>query len=459
MGANQLPASLEKARIPRAVLAVVSRLRGRGLQAFLVGGCVRDLMLGIRPKDYDIATDALPDDVERLFERVIPTGKQHGTVTVLMQGAAIEVTTFRTEGEYLDARRPSRVEFKTRIEDDLSRRDFTINAMAFDPIARELRDPFGGLADLRARIVRCVGDPKARFSEDGLRSLRAVRLAAALGFAIDPPTAAAIPESLPSFERIAIERIREEFSKLLLSARPSFGLELLRRTGLLAVFLPELLEGVGQPQGEAYAHDVYGHVLATVEATRSDLQLRLGAVLHDIGKPRTAVRGDSHVDFPEHAMMGAILAGQILERLKFPRKVIESVSSLVRHHRLERLEGASDGTLRRFIASVGAQNVELHFALAEANRRARGRNVQEALERLRLLRSRVETILDARPALEARELALDGNAIMRVLGVGPSPLVGDATRFLMEQVFENPELNSPEKLSDLLRSWERAADR
>jgi tRNA nucleotidyltransferase (CCA-adding enzyme) len=457
MTSQQLTANLAKAPIPRPVLAVVSRLRERGFQAFLVGGCVRDLVLGLRPKDYDVATDALPDQVERIFPRVIPTGKQHGTVTVLSQGTRVEVTTFRTEGEYLDARRPSRVEFRTRIEEDLSRRDFTINAMAFDPVDGRLCDPFGGQADLRARIVRCVGDPKARFSEDGLRSLRAVRLAAVLGFEIDPDTERALPASLPSFQRIAAERIRDEFCKLLLSARPSFGLELLRRTGLLAIFLPELLEGVGQAQGEAHARDVYGHVLATVEACRSDLHLRLGALLHDIAKPRTAVQTDGQVDFAEHATAGAILAAQILERLKLPGKVIEGVSNLVRYHQLERIEGAPDGVLRRFIASVGAQNVELHFALGEANRRGRGRHVQEELEKLRQSRSRVEGILESRPVLEARALALDGNAIMRVLGVAPSPLVGDATRFLMEQVLDNPDLNSPEKLAALLRSWQQSA--
>ncbi len=456
MSSAPLPETLDRIEIPPPILAVVTRLRQRGFDAFLVGGCVRDMVLGTRPKDYDVATNAVPDQVERLFKKVIPTGKQHGTVTVLMPGAAVEVTTFRTEGEYLDARRPSRVEFRTHLEDDLSRRDFTINAMAFDPIARQLRDPFGGQRDLQAGVVRCVGDPSARFSEDGLRPLRAVRFATVLGFQIDPDTARAIPDSLSSFRRISVERIREEFCKLLLSAQPSLGLELLRTTGLLAVFLPELLEAVGQAQDEAYAHDVYGHLLATVEASRSDLHLRLAALLHDIAKPRTAAPKGGQIEFPEHAAVGAVLAGQILDRLKFPRKVIEGVSSLVHHHRLEPLDGASGGALRRFVARIGEENVEAHFALAEANRRGRGRNVQEELQKLRRLRSRIAAVLASKPALEVRALALDGNEIMRLLNVGPSPEIGEATRFLMEQVLDHPEWNSPDKLRQLLRNWARS---
>lgn len=455
---ERLPANLERALVPAPVLHILSRLQDKGFQAYLVGGCVRDMVLGIQPKDYDVATGALPDDVQGMFDRVIPTGKQHGTVTVLAQGRSVEVTTFRSEGEYLDARRPSRVEFQTDIDGDLSRRDFTINAMAYDPIAKELRDPFSGQRDLRDRLVRCVGDPRARFSEDGLRSLRAVRFAAALGFQIDPLTAQAIPGSVPSVRKISVERIREEFCKLLLSARPGLGLELLRKTRLLEVFLPELLEGLGQAQGSAYALDVYGHALASVEACRADLPLRLGALLHDVAKPRTAVAdsGTTGVEFPGHEIAGAALATQILDRLKFPRRLVEAVESLVLHHRLYRLETASDGDVRRFIAAVGEKNVETHFALAEANCRGRGTEVQRRLEDLRRFRARVDVILRAHPPLDARALAINGAEIMRILGVSPSPAVGEATRFLLERVLDDPELNSGDSLAAILRNWARS---
>jgi tRNA nucleotidyltransferase (CCA-adding enzyme) len=448
-----LPESVREIVIPPPVLEVLSRLQERGFQAFLVGGCVRDMVRGEQPTDYDVATDALPDEVERSFRKVVPTGKQHGTVTVLTKGPSVEVTTFRTEGAYLDGRRPSSVEFHTSIEDDLSRRDFTINAMAYNPMRNELLDPFGGQRDLVARVVRCVGDPDARFREDGLRSLRAVRFAAVLGLAIDPLTAAAIPRSLPTFRKVAIERIREEFSKLLLSSRPRFGIELLRSTGLLEVFLPELLEGVGQQQSDAYAEDVFGHAVATVEAAPVDLTVRLAALLHDVAKPRTADPTAKNRQFAGHEVLGAQMASEILERLKFPRKTIDAVSDLIRHHRLDDLPNASDADLRRFLASVGAENVDSHLALAEANWRGRGKGVNEALGKLSRLRSRIGKILSAHPPLDAGALALDGNEIMAVLGVGPSPAVGEATRFLLDRVLENPDLNSPGELAALLRQW------
>jgi len=449
------PENLRRVTIPKPVLAVVARLRERGFQAFLVGGCVRDMLRGEEPKDYDVATDAVPDDVERLFPKVIPTGKQHGTVTVLVQRRPVEVTTFRTEGTYLDGRRPSSVEFHSSIEEDLSRRDFTINAMAYQPIQQELRDPFGGQRDLAAGVVRCVGDPESRFREDGLRPLRAVRFAAVLGYSIDPPTAAAIPPSLPTFRKIAVERVREEFCKLLVSSRPALGLDLLRSTGLLEVFLPEVLEGLGQGQSAAHAHDVYGHALATVELVPPDLSLRLAALLHDVAKPRTAVRdpAGNQVDFPEHETLGAKVATEILERLKFPRKTIESVADLIRHHRLDRLPTAPDQEIRRFVAAIGEKNLADHLTLAQANWSARGKDVEDGLRRLSQLRARIQKILATRPPLDTHALSLDGNYILRVLGIGPSTEVGEATRFLLDQVLENPDVNSPEKLAGLLRKW------
>jgi tRNA nucleotidyltransferase (CCA-adding enzyme) len=455
-----MPGKLRQVAVPASVLDVVSRLRDHGFQAFLVGGCVRDMVRGIEPSDYDVATSALPDDIERLFRRVVPTGKQHGTMTVLTAGRPVEVTTFRTEGAYLDGRRPSSVAFHGSIEGDLSRRDFTINAMAYDPIARELRDPFGGQQDLEAGVIRCVGDPDSRFREDGLRPLRAVRFSAVLGFAIDPATQAAIPRSLPTFRKIAVERIREEFCKLLLSARPASGIELLRSTGLLQTFFPELLEGIGV-QNNAYGGDVYGHALATAQAVEPELNLRLAALLHDVGKPRSLRResGSSELEFAGHETIGATLAGEILERLRFPRKTVEAVMALVAHHRLNGLAEAPDGELRRFIAKVGEDNVQAHLLLAEANRKACGGNFEEPLRELSQLSARVNGILSSRPPLQAQALALDGNAIMRTLGIGPSPTVGEATRYLLDRVLEDPSFNSAEQLTELLHKWAESKGR
>jgi tRNA nucleotidyltransferase (CCA-adding enzyme) len=460
MSSAAIPENLRQMSVPAPVLGVVSRLRDHGFQAFLVGGCVRDMVRGIKPSDYDVATNALPEDVERLFRRVVSTGRQHGTMTVLTGGRPVEVTTFRTEGAYLDGRRPSSVEFHGSIEDDLSRRDLTINAMAYDPIAHDLRDPFGGQEDLAVGLIRCVGDPDSRFREDGLRPLRAIRFAAVLGFTIDPTTQAAIPRSISTFRRIAVERIREEFCKLLLSPRPASGVELLRTTGMLEVFLPEILEGVGV-QNNTYGGDVYGHCIATLQAIEPDLDLRLAALLHDVAKPRTLKRNaeSSEVEFPGHETVGATLAGEILERLRFPRKTIDAVVALVAHHRLDRLPTAPDGEVRRFIASVGEENVQAHLQLAQANRRASGGGSEEGLQELSHLAGRVRAILSARPPLQARALALDGSDIMRVLGVGPSPVVGEATRFLLERVLEDPKLNSPDRLTELLQKWAQSKGR
>lgn len=416
---SALPPTLDQAAVPGPVLQVVSRLAERGFKAYLVGGCVRDLVRGVAPKDFDLATSARPEEVGRAFPRVIPTGIKHGTVTVLSGGQRIEVTTFRTEGPYLDGRRPSSVEFRGDIREDLSRRDFTINAMAFDPLARELVDPFGGQADLLAAVVRCVGDPQARFAEDGLRPLRAVRFAAVLGFRLDPATEAAIPHGLPVFQKVAMERVREELARLLLSERPGQGLQLLHRSGLLTACLPEL--------GSAPPEEL-PRLFAAAQAAPPELEIRLAALLQGLGPER---------------------AWETLQRLKLPNRVIELVMLLIGPHRPEELTSAPDASLRRFASLVGEANLRPLLELAKANRAARG---QEA-EQLRQLEERFRRLLSARPPLSPRQLALDGRAIMNLLAVPPSAIVGEATRFLLEQVLENPDLNSPDRLGELLRNW------
>jgi len=449
-----IPPKLSDAHLAKPVLDALRTLDNAGFQAYLVGGCVRDLMLGQHPKDYDIASDALPTEVQKLFKKVIPTGIEHGTVTVLQRGLSIEVTTFRTEGAYIDARRPSSVSFGSDITEDLSRRDFTINAMAFDPIGNRFCDPFDGSLDLERRRVRCVGDPRSRFSEDGLRPLRAVRFATVLNFELDPATREAIPENLDTFRRISAERIREEFTKLLLSPRVRLGIEMLRETGLLAAIAPEVLEGLGQAQDARYGNDVYGHALATAEASPPTIVLRLAALLHDVSKPRTAQpRADGGFDFPEHEVLGTSAAEAVLDRLKFPRKIIEDVCLLVQHHRLEDSWNWSDAQIRRFAARLGVEHLEQLLQLAEANIRGREREVAKDLAALQQFSQRVHRLLSENPPLAAKALALNGNEIMRILGIGPSPAVGEATRFLMEQVLENPAMNSADALTEVLQKW------
>lgn len=444
-----LPAPLQSAVVPDAALKVAQRLTERGFRAFLVGGCVRDILRGVPPKDWDIATSATPVDVQRSFDKVIPTGIQHGTVTVVIRGTHVEVTTFRTEGAYVDGRRPSEVAFKTDINEDLSRRDFTINAMAFDPVKRELVDPFGGQADLSAKRIRAVGEAMHRFSEDGLRALRAVRFASVLGYEIEAATLQAIPKTIQVFKKVSNERIRDEFQKLLLSDRPGLGLELLRSSELLSAFFPELLDLSGFVRGLEL--DLFTLARLSVENAPAQLELRLAALLAEVARPRTVTESGGGVTFPDHDRLGAEMARDAVVRLKFPNKVAEKVSLLVREHVLPISSPMSDGQVRRFVARVGVANLEDLFALLLAQRKAL--SDARAMDAVAAFRRRTEALLAEKPALDPKALAMNGADIMRALNVGPSPIVGEATRHLMELVFEQPSLNTPAQLADALRKW------
>jgi tRNA nucleotidyltransferase (CCA-adding enzyme) len=402
-----LPEVLAQATIPAGVRSLLERLQSAGHEAWLVGGGVRDLLLGGHPKDWDIATQALPQQVMKLFRKVVPTGIAHGTVTVLVPEGLVEVTTFRVESAYLDGRRPGAVEFRRDLVEDLARRDFTINALAFDPVGRKFRDPFGGQEDLRSRRVRCVGVASERFGEDGLRPLRAVRFATVLDFALDPETEAAIPGALGVFDKVALERRRDEFLKLLLAPGAVRGLELLRRTGLLDRLLPELAA-----TADAGRNARVGHAAPVME-------VRLAALL-----------------------VGVAQAEDALDRLRLPGRVLETVRALMAHPLPPGVSAWTDAELRRWLVRLGPERWEMARALAAASGVDPEGTVGERLSR----------IVAARPPLSAKELALDGAAIMRALGVGPSPAVGEATRYLLEAVLDRPELNTPESLEALLRA-------
>jgi tRNA nucleotidyltransferase (CCA-adding enzyme) len=386
-------------KIPKDVVGVVERLTEAGHRAFLVGGCVRDLMREQEPKDFDLATSARPDEVKKVFPKVIPTGIEHGTVTVVVKGRHLEITTFRSESDYVDGRRPQKVEFHTDIEADLARRDFTINAMAYDPAKDELVDPFGGQGDLQQKIIRCVRSALERFGEDGLRALRAVRFATVLEFEIEKATFDAIAPTIPVFKKVATERVNTEFQKILMHPTPARGLQLLSDSGLAAAFIPE----------------ANAQLYPAVERAAQHLELRLAVLLDLAADPAGAVA-----------------------RLKFPSKTIDLVKHLVAHRHLPP-SSATDADLRRWLAKVGLDA----FSLVLDAARALGREEVQLAQRIR-------TIAAARPPLSSKDLALDGRAIMQVLGVGPSPAVGIATRKLLEAVLDNPEQNTPEKLKDLL---------
>jgi tRNA nucleotidyltransferase (CCA-adding enzyme) len=443
---------MKPADVPPAALAVCRRLHEAGHEAYVVGGCVRDVLLGRVPVDWDVATGAHPDDVQKVFTRTIPTGIAHGTVTVLWQGHPIEVTTFRGEGAYSDARRPDYVVFGVTLEEDLSRRDFTINAMAYDPDGDRLVDPFGGEADLRTGIIRAVGDPVARFREDGLRILRAARLLAKLELALDPATEAGVAPALESLARVSAERVRDEILKLLSARRPSLGLALLQRTGALGVILPELVEGVGVRQNRFHRYDVWEHTLATVDATPGDALVRLGALLHDVAKPRTAApRSDSPEEntFYRHDAVGADVTEAILRRLRFSNVERERVVGMVAHHMFWYTPDWSDAAVRRFIRKVGKEALADLFALRAGDVVGRGNGEDPEVE-LGELRVRVDKVLAEEQALSIGDLAIDGKDVMAALGIPPGRKIGEVLHALLERVIDDPTVNERDKLLALL---------
>jgi putative nucleotidyltransferase with HDIG domain len=412
--------------------------------------------MGRAHSDYDIATDALPAQVISLFRKVIPTGIKHGTVTVLFKGTTFEVTTFRTETDYSDGRRPDNVAFTPSILDDLARRDFTINAIAYDLLANRLTDPHQGEQDLARGLIRAIGDPAERFREDGLRPLRACRIAAQLSFAIDEKTSEAIPGALDILARVSAERVRDELVKTLQAAEPSAGLFLMKDSGILGVVLPELLEGVGIAQGSLHCYDVFSHSLYACDAAPVEsLLLRMAALFHDIGKPR--VRGldtEGRPTFYEHERVSAAMAEQILLRLKLPNAVVKDVSHLIAHHMFNYQEEWSDAAVRRLIARVGEGKIKDIIALRRADQIGMCReNARAFPEGLARFAGRVSTVLDAGRAFTVRQMAADGDDIMSRLGLPPGPRVGIILAELLQAVLDDPSLNEKEKLLEIAEKF------
>lgn len=438
-------------RVPAEVLEVGRVLRSAGHQAFLVGGAVRDLMLGRVPHDHDVATDALPAEVSGLFSRVLQTGVAHGTVTVVLGEVSVEVTTFRGEGAYTDGRRPDSVRFLRTVEEDLSRRDFTVNAMAVCLVSGEVRDPFGGGRDLAAGLVRAVGSPAERFGEDGLRVMRAVRLSAQLGFRVDAETLAAVPGALGSFRKVSAERVRDELMKLLAAPDAAEAVTLMDSAGLLREALPELADCRGVGQNRYHRWDVLGHSVSALRALNgSDASplLRLVSLLHDVGKPSTRTVGEAgEVNFLEHDEVGADMVRDRLRALKFSNAETERAERLVRHHLVMYQPEWTDRTVRRFLRRVGTDLVDDLLRLYTADEWAKPK-VPVSGPALRL---RVDAVAAESPALEVRALAVSGADVMEVRGCPPGPEVGRVLRALLEAVTDRPALNVRESLRALAR--------
>ncbi|MDR2517452.1 MAG: HD domain-containing protein [Spirochaetaceae bacterium] len=457
---------MTRLRIHPVLTEIAALFAARGKEIYLVGGAVRDMLRGGAAQDWDLATNALPEAVSAIFReavprgKVIPTGIKHGTVTALYRNHQMEITTFRTESAYSDGRRPDTVRYAATITEDLSRRDFTMNAIALRLPGGETVDPFGGAADIKAGIIRCVGNAAGRFSEDGLRPLRAVRFAAQLGFTLEKATLDAIGGVLPVSAKVSAERVRDELEKILASPRPSHALLLMEQTGLLKLFLPELAACRGIAQKGFHRFDVLDHsLLACDYAAREQFppEVCAAALLHDIGKPLTRAMDASGVwTFYRHESESVLLARAILTRFRWPNAFINTVCHLVQEHMFHYTEDWSDAAVRRFIIRAGKANLENLYRLRRADSAAMT-GTEPLADILLPLVSRVDRILSSSRALSLKDLAVTGKDLAAT-GIPPGKTMGRILNELLETVLDDPEQNTRERLLAIaLKLHERSA--
>ncbi|MCI5771301.1 MAG: HD domain-containing protein [Clostridiales bacterium] len=432
--------------LPPPVARALDMLERQGFKAYTVGGCVRDALMGMRPHDYDLCTAARPEDMRRVFsgERVIATGEKHGTLTVVLDGAPLEITTFRADGSYLDGRHPVRVDFTTAIEEDLRRRDFTVNAMAYSPV-HGLKDPFGGQADMAQRLLRCVGDPDARFEEDALRLLRALRFAARLHFTVEERTACAVRAHGEEIVRVSRERVAAEMNGLLQAEDPAPVMRAF--DGLIFAALPQLAPMKDCPQQSVYhVYDVWEHALHAVSAAPPVLPVRWAALLHDCGKPAVRTRDQAGQDhFPGHQEAGAALARQVLESLKMPAKLTRQVCALVAVHDFPR----GRENVKWLMNRLGAEDFDLLLALRRADYLAHATCVAARVGEVDELRREKERVLRTGACYRMDMLAVNGRELM-ALGLR-GEAVGRALSALLDDVLHDRLPNDRETLLQAVR--------
>lgn len=472
-------------KIPKEVSHVTDTLEASGFEAYLVGGCVRDLLMGRTPKDWDVTTNAKPDQIVALFEKTVYENT-FGTVGVCIpvnhetldsdvirdlpaqagtpQYLIIEVTPFRLEAKYSDFRHPDEVKFSTKLEDDLKRRDFTVNAMSYrvSDKGQNITDMFEGLKDIENKVLRTVGNPDERFGEDALRMLRAVRFSVQLGFSISHETGESILKNSELIKNISAERIHDEFVKIILSENPSAGIVLLEKFGLLKNIIPELEEGIGCMQSGEHVYDVWQHLLYALQHAADKkwpLNIRLSALFHDIGKPKSRRQetrvGKKKYTFYGHEVISARVAKKIMERLKFPRKEIELVEKLVRNHMFfSDTEQITLSAVRRIISKIGKENIWDLMNLRECDRV--GTNKKETSYRLRKYHAMIEEAL--RDPISVGQLKINGEYMMRELGIKAGPRMGSILNALLEEVLDDPSKNTVGHLSELVKSLNMLGD-
>lgn len=449
-------------KIPEPVSRVTQALADAGFEAYLVGGCVRDLLLGKQPKDWDVTTNAHPDQIQAVFPETF-YNNDFGTVGVVNEDTedstlkVIEVTPYRKEGTYTDARRPDTVEFGVSLHDDLARRDFTVNAIALDPTKGHTVDPYKGHADLDAKLLRAVGNPQERFSEDALRMMRAIRLGAELGFAIEQHTFEAILETSDLLGKVSRERIRDEFTRIVMSARPMEALLHMKHTNMLRFVVPDLERGIGVEQNQAHSYTVFEHNLRALQHAADKewpLEVRLGALFHDISKPEARRKGaNGEWTFYGHEVVGARVTRSALQELRFPKETIEKVVKLVRWHMFfSDPDQITLSAVRRMIVNVGHGNIWDLINLRVCDRIGTGRPKEQPF-RLRKYQSMIEEAL--RDPVSVGMLKIDGARLMEVTRETPGPRLGYMLHALLEEVLDEPAKNTSEYLES--RSVELSA--
>lgn len=434
-------------QLPDKVHKIINTLEEAGYEAYAVGGCVRDSILGREPDDWDITTSAKPEEIKRLFPRTIDTGIRHGTVTVMLDKEGFEVTTYRIDGDYEDSRHPKEVTFTANLAEDLKRRDFTINAMAYNE-SRGLVDLYGGLADMEAGIIRCVGDARERFTEDALRMMRAVRFSAQLGYRIDEKTREAIKALAPNLRKISAERIQTELVKLVVSPHPDY-LRIAYEMCITAQVLPEFDLCMETPQNNPHhCYNVGEHILHSMLAVRADKVLRLGMLFHDIGKPQTMTVDEHGITHNrKHPVVGAEMTRKILRRLKFDNDTTDKVTKLVLYHDQE--IGATQTGVRRAIHRMGENIFPLMFAVYRADISAQSDyKREEKLQKLSYIEGLYEEVCRQGDAVNLKDLAITG-ADLIALGMKPGREIGAVLQELLDIVLEDPTLNTPEQLLEI----------
>ncbi|MCK4592387.1 HD domain-containing protein [Candidatus Parcubacteria bacterium] len=443
--------------IPKEIRSIIEKLEKSGFEAYVVGGPVRDFLLEKMPKDWDVTTNAKPEEIQKVFPESFYNNK-FGTVTVINKDAKdeslknVEITTYRIDVGYSDKRHPDAIKFTPSLEEDLARRDFTVNAMALRIKNQESRiknyeiiDLFGGREDLKSKIIRAVGDPGARFNEDALRMLRAIRFSSQLGFEIEKNTFKAIQKNNSLLKFISQERIRDEFEKIILSDRAYEGIEFLRVSGLLSFIVPELEKGIGVSQNRHHIYTIYEHLILSLKHCPSKkLEVRLAALFHDIAKPQTKAGIGPDSTFYNHDLVGAKFARKILTRLKFSNKTIEKVSLLVKNHMFYyNVDEVSEAGVRRLIRRTGKENLKDLMDLRIADRLGSG--VPKAKPyKLRHLEYLIEKV--SKDPVSAKMLKVNGQDIMKILNTKPGPKIGAILKVLLSEVIEEPDKNTKEYL-------------